>query len=264
MTRLQRTAMILSAIDADSTSAIIKHLSEDEVSLLKTEMSAIKSFPEDLDEHLNCFFELCLLREIRDRNEEPEEYDPNKTFHRMIINEDEGESPYKNLINEIKEFVQKHSAIAAYTIRNSMEIEHWYYGYMEKRIIETIKKLPEMESLTPASFEQIEEIENKLNLEFAYDYREYLEVFGAVCSDIIAISGISDDPYINVLDLTLKARLANEQIPLNFYVIEDAGVDGLIIWQDKTSAIYQSIPSSAPEIIHNNLSDYLEYVMEGL
>ena len=130
-------------------------------------------------------------------------------------------------------------------------------------IISTIKKLPSMESLSPANSETIKIAEETLKLKFAEDYKKYLSTFGAVCSDIIAISGISDKSYINVLNLTLKARSANEQIPPNFYVIEDVGVDGLIIWQDETGAIYQSTPLKAPKKINDNLSDYLEYVLKG-
>ena len=130
-------------------------------------------------------------------------------------------------------------------------------------IIFTIKKLPEMESFLPVSNEIIESIEEKLKIKFAEDYKEYLLTFGAVCSDIISISGICDDSYMNVIDLTLDAKSVNEQIPKNFYVIEDIGVDGLVIWQDETGAIYQSIPFRAPEKIYNSLSEYLEYVLSG-
>jgi hypothetical protein len=132
-------------------------------------------------------------------------------------------------------------------------------------IISTIKKLPSMKSYaSPASDEAIKKAEEKLNLKFADDYREYVSVFGAVCSDIIAVSGIIDDEEFGVVNLTNKLRPFYPQIPLSFYVIEDVGVDGLVIWQDETGAIYQSIPCQEPPMrIHNDLSDYLEYVIKG-
>jgi len=130
-------------------------------------------------------------------------------------------------------------------------------------IISTIKKLPSMESLTPASDEVIKNAEESLNLKFAGDYKEYLSVFGAAWSDSIAISGIIDDEEYGVVELTNKLRPFHTKIPLNFYVIEDVGVDGLVIWQDESGAIYQSIPNNEPMRLYDNLSDYLEYVMEG-
>jgi hypothetical protein len=121
-----------------------------------------------------------------------------------------------------------------------------------------------MKSYAPsASDEAIENAEETLNLKFADDYREYLSVLGAVWSDIITVSGIIDDEDFGVVNLTSKLR-PFYQIPLSFYVIEDVGVDGLVIWQDETGAIYQSIPCQEPPTrIHNNLSDYLEYVIKG-
>jgi len=132
-----------------------------------------------------------------------------------------------------------------------------------ENIISIIKKLPEMESFAPVNNETIKIVEEKLNVKFAEDYKEYLLTFGAVCSDIIGISGICDESYMNVLDLTLDAKSVNEQVPQNFYVIEDVGVDGLVIWQDETGAIYQSIPNRPPENIYNTLSEYLEYVLNN-
>lgn len=126
-------------------------------------------------------------------------------------------------------------------------------------IILTLRKLSSMEGLTPASDEEIKSAEVKLNLKFAKEYKEYLSHFGAVCSDIIAVSGISDDEDYDVVKLTNKMRPFYPQISLTFYVIEDVGMDGLVIWQDETGIIYQSIPGSKPFKIHDSLADFLEY-----
>lgn len=131
-------------------------------------------------------------------------------------------------------------------------------------IILTIKKLPSMKSYAPpTSDEAIKNAEEKLSLKFAEDYKVYVSFFGAVWSDIITVSGIIDDEDFGVVNLTNKLRPFYPQIPLNFYVIEDVGIDGLVIWQDETGSIYQSIPNNEPMRIYSNLSDYLEYVMKG-
>lgn len=133
-------------------------------------------------------------------------------------------------------------------------------------IVSTIRKFTTMESFAlPASDETIEKAEKELNLKFANDYREYVSAFGAIWSEKITVSGIIDgDKDFGVVELTNRLRpLYSPQTPHSFYVIEDVGVDGLVIWQDKNSAIYQSIPGSEPFRIHDNLSGFLEYVMQG-
>ena len=130
-------------------------------------------------------------------------------------------------------------------------------------IISTLKRLPGMENTAPASNDTICDAEKKLNLKFADDYRKYLATFGTVCSDLIAVSGLGGKSFSDVVNLTTKCQSVNEQIPNNFYVIEDVGVDGLVIWQDASGVVYQSVPLREPEKIHDSLSDYLEYVIKG-
>ena len=125
-----------------------------------------------------------------------------------------------------------------------------------------IEKLPEMEFLQPATEKQIKSAEEKLGLRFAEEYREYLSYFGMVWSDIIAISGICDDEDYEVVALTDKLKKIYLGIPSDFYVIEDVGVDGLVIWQSGTGEIYQSIPNTNPVKIFDSLSDFLIYQME--
>lgn len=129
-------------------------------------------------------------------------------------------------------------------------------------IVSIIKKLPAMAHYLPASQEDIKTAEEKLNLIFADDYKEYLSHFWAVQSDIIAISGIIDDEDYNVVELTNKMKLFEPNIPSNFYVIEDVGVDGLVIWQNETGAIYQSIPNREPVKIFDSLADFLNHQIE--
>ena len=129
-------------------------------------------------------------------------------------------------------------------------------------IISIIEKLPEMQYSFPASEEDIIKAEKELNVVFADEYKKYLLTFGAVQSDIIAISGIIDDEDYNVVNLTKRLKLSNKNIPDNFYVIEDVGVDGLVIWQSVDGTIYQSIPTSKPVKIFASLSEFLNYQME--
>lgn len=80
--------------------------------------------------------------------------------------------------------------------------------------------------------------EEELNLVFAEDYKKYLRNFDFVQSDIIAISGRADGEKCNVIALTKKLKQIYKNISDDFYVIEDVGVDGLVIWQDSLEFIY--------------------------
>lgn len=130
-------------------------------------------------------------------------------------------------------------------------------------IISTIRRLPEMEHSVPASADDIRQAERELNLFFAEEYKAYLSAFGAAWSDIIALSGIIDDEEYSVVELTKAVKAIVPNVPKDFYVIEDVGVDGLVIWQNVTGAVYQSVPNCPPVKIFDSLSDFLAHQMDG-
>lgn len=131
-----------------------------------------------------------------------------------------------------------------------------------ERIVSIIEQLPEMAHSKVASSEEIVCAEQKLNLKFAEEYKQYLLNFGMAWSDIIALSGIIDDEEYSVVELTQKIKPYHLNVPEDFYVIEDVGVDGLVIWQNATGTVFQSIPNHAPVKIFDSLADFLEYQME--
>lgn len=130
-------------------------------------------------------------------------------------------------------------------------------------IISTIRRLPEMEHTAPASADAISQAERELNLCFAEEYKEYLAFFGAARSDVVALSGIIDDEDYSVVVLTKGIKSIQPDIPKDFYAIEDVGVDGLVIWQNATGAVYQSIPNYSPVKIFDSLSDFLAHQIDG-
>lgn len=131
-----------------------------------------------------------------------------------------------------------------------------------KDILEIIESLPEMEFLAPVSESEIKQAEMELKLTFSEEYRKYLLTFGAVWSDIIALSGIIDDEDYSVVELTKKIKSLQPNIPEDFYVIEDVGVDGLVIWQNSAGLVFQSIPNFKPVMIFDSLSAFLVHQIE--
>lgn len=63
---------------------------------------------------------------------------------------------------------------------------------------------------------------------------------------------------LDVVCNTREERELNSFVPDDWYVVENAGIDGIIIWQDKTGRIYQSMPNGQKEYIANSLAEYLD------
>lgn len=72
------------------------------------------------------------------------------------------------------------------------------------RIIETIKKLPELITLKPVESEEVENIEIELALCLAEEYKEYLEKFGAVMADNVELTGVAKSKNRNVVSVTQR------------------------------------------------------------
>ncbi|MDL2297844.1 SMI1/KNR4 family protein [Synergistaceae bacterium OttesenSCG-928-D05] len=124
-------------------------------------------------------------------------------------------------------------------------------------IVEKIEKLPNMISFTNATADQIKNAEAELNLRFADEYRDYLAAFGAVVADGTELTGIANSEHRKVTAVTKREWELNPQVPHSMYVVENVGIDGIIIWQDASGTIYQSLPKKDPEKIFEDLADYL-------
>lgn len=125
------------------------------------------------------------------------------------------------------------------------------------KIVEIINNLPDLLPLKPATDIDIKDAEIQLRVSFNEEYREYLLAFGAIMADGIELTGIAKSAHRNVVNLTKQERELNPKIPNNMYVVENTGVDGIIIWQDTIGEIYQSSPNKEPKKIADSLSEYI-------
>lgn len=126
------------------------------------------------------------------------------------------------------------------------------------RIIEVIEKLPDLIILKPVGTKAVENIEIELALRFAEEYKEYLRKFGAVMADNVELTGAAKSKSRNVVSVTKREWGANPLIQHTMYVVENVGIDGIIIWQDASGSIYQSRPNHPADKIADSLADYLE------
>lgn len=125
-------------------------------------------------------------------------------------------------------------------------------------IVKLIQSKTDRMTYSPTSLDLIRQAEKELNVLFAKDYVDYVSSFGIAIFDGHELTGICDKKRLDVVRNTMEEREMNPFVPDDWYVIENTGVDGIIIWQDKTGKIYQSMLNGQKEYIANSLVEYLD------
>ena len=130
---------------------------------------------------------------------------------------------------------------------------------LSKDIIDALNKQRDISFEAPATPQEINDAQKRLNLKFSDDYIQFLLKYGSFSSDDIELAGISVDEYSDVVYLTetIKGYEYNEYIPSNWYVIEDVGIDGLVAWQDEKGRVYLTLPGQAPQKYADSLVEYI-------
>lgn len=122
-------------------------------------------------------------------------------------------------------------------------------------IVTTLKTMPDFYSLSGSPESAVQEAERTLGLSFASEYREYLSSLSLVSFCGHELTGLVSSPRLNVVSAT--ERLRNRHIPSDYYVIEETNIDGIVIWQNSTGAIFQTAPGQAPVHIYDSLCEYI-------
>jgi hypothetical protein len=123
-----------------------------------------------------------------------------------------------------------------------------------------IEKLPAMRdfwTLEGVMSTQITEAEQQLALHFSEEYRDYLAAFGVASVYGHELTGICSFPRLNVVDVTLSERITNPTVPLDWYVVEQAHIDAIIIWQSSNGEVHQTAPNMPPIMLSQSICEYL-------
>ena len=88
------------------------------------------------------------------------------------------------------------------------------------------------------SEEQIIEAETELNLKFAKDYVEYLSTVGLAMIDGHELTGIGKAERTNVVSVTKQIKSIKQDVPADWYVIENENMDGAVIWQNAKGEVF--------------------------
>lgn len=107
------------------------------------------------------------------------------------------------------------------------------------------------------SKKKIETAEQKLGLQFAGDYTEYVERYGTISCNGHELTGISCDAYLDVVYVTEKQWEKNICVEHSLYVVEETHIDGIVIWQSTSGEIFQTSPDLEPIKICNSLAEYI-------
>ena len=127
-----------------------------------------------------------------------------------------------------------------------------------KDILNLIKNKSKFYSIGNISEENIKEAELILNIRFASDYRMIMKEYGAVTFSGHELTGICNSKRLNVVDVTKEERKYNK-VPEDWYVIEQANIDDIVIWQDTNGAVYQTMPNKKPIKLCNSLLEYIDF-----
>ncbi|NBJ98967.1 cell wall assembly/cell proliferation coordinating protein, KNR4-like protein [bacterium 1xD8-48] len=126
-------------------------------------------------------------------------------------------------------------------------------------IINILKEKDCFHSLKGVTENEIRVAEQALGLSFAKEYRTYLQTFGLASFQGHELTGIIKSPRLSVVVQTVAERNNNPHISDDMYVIEKANIDGIVIWQENTGEIFETIYDSVPTLICKSFSEYIEH-----
>lgn len=127
-------------------------------------------------------------------------------------------------------------------------------------IIQVIENLRGLRCLTPLSENAINDAEKVLALRFADEYQIYTKKFGAISANGIELTGVVSAPRLNVVDVTISEKSLNPNIPDDMYVIENIGIDGILMLQNAIGEIFSIFQASKPVKKFRSLAEYLQSI----
>lgn len=125
-----------------------------------------------------------------------------------------------------------------------------------KNVVEILKNAPDYIGSDGRSEEVVHQSEIDCKTEFADDYKDYLREIGLASFDGHELTGITHSDRLDVVSVTEKQHELNRIIPADWYVIEEAGIDGIVIWQNRKGEIFLA-SAGKPEKIADSLADYI-------
>lgn len=124
-------------------------------------------------------------------------------------------------------------------------------------IIEKISKIEKLYHVKGCTFKQIKEAQAELGITFPEEYMDIVREYGAISFYGTEWTGLNVDDYLNVVSVTKQEREINSSFPADCFVLENQGIDGLIVICNEAGEVF-SLQYSKVEKIHDSISGYLD------
>jgi len=105
--------------------------------------------------------------------------------------------------------------------------------------------------------EEIAKAENALGVSFSEDYRTYLKEIGLACYDGHELTGLTKSDRLDVVSVTKEQRERIGEDASSWYVIEETGIDGIVIWQAPTGEVFQTDSVAVYHKLCSSLSEFI-------
>jgi len=125
------------------------------------------------------------------------------------------------------------------------------------KLFDNVKK--PVYSMKGADVQAVIAAEDKLGLRFSDEYRNYLMDYGVVSCGSHEFMGLGGDAYLDVVKETLDERKRNPRFPRNCYLIENLGIDGILLAQDSDGIVYE-INVQGVKKVYGSLKEYVESI----
>lgn len=129
---------------------------------------------------------------------------------------------------------------------------------MKCDFIDVLKACPDYVGSCGRKDQDISDAEKELNTIFAADYRCYLKQIGLASFNGHELTGITTNSRLSVVQATRRELLLQPDIPVSWYVIEQADMDGLVVWQRPSGEIYLSEPRHPARKIYDSFEAFIK------
>lgn len=124
-------------------------------------------------------------------------------------------------------------------------------------ILEIVKNLKDLRSLGGANETQILEAESLVGIKFANEFKEYAKEYGAISAYGLELCGVCNSKRLDAARVTLEERELNKNLPNDMYVVENLGIDGILILQNERGEVFEISPNAKPKKISDSLAEYI-------
>lgn len=122
------------------------------------------------------------------------------------------------------------------------------------KLLENVKS--KVFHLKGADAREVIDAEKRLGLRFSSEFRNYLMDYGTASFGSHEFMGLGGDAYLDVVEETLRERRNTQGFPGDCYVVENLGIDGILILQNEEGQVYE-FSSAGTKKIFSSIEEYI-------